>query len=506
MLCSSTSALYAGKYMARFDLRTAFKFSVIAIFACFTCWTRAEDAAVAPRIVDGTPQPVSAFPAVGVIEDDTHSFTCTGTLIDPTHVLTAGHCATDEATGKPVADGAGRFTIGGTTYKTARIFVHPSYSGAVVGSDNVFDVAVFQLERAVPNVTPVPINRTPPTVGQTVTLVGFGLVGSGKSGTLKKVPPPGIVYKGTNTIQTITNSELIWTFTQGTSSNAPGDSGGPAFVDVNGTMAIAGITSLGETIGGNKIRFGAKNFDTRIDTLAPWIDRILTGTSLDVPPTFVSPITINPNPATVGDSVQFTAAATDPDDASIFYLWNFGDGTASTGSTVAHNYVFPGTYAVSVTASDIVTGVTSNANVVVLPQSTGTISVDKLQIGVSFSASNKDSVSLQATLQPLSSLTALPAVGVLSIGGAQIQFMLDQRGQAKIPLGILKFNLLKGTFTANLRNTNLSSQLGSTGIINTTVTNAKVTVPIGLILNGVAFQADKSLLYSAKADKSGKAK
>ena len=494
--------------MSRFIGRPIVKLTAYILLAVVALQVRGEETVgVAPRIVDGTPQPVSAFPTVGVIEDDTHSFSCTGTLIDPTHVLTAGHCATDEATGKAIADDAGRFTLGGVTYKTAKIFIHPSYSGAVIGTDNVFDVAIFQLEKAVPNVTPSPINRTAPTVGTTVTLVGFGLVGNGKSGTLKKVPPPGIVYKGTNTIQTVTHSELIWTFTQGTSSNAPGDSGGPAFIDIGGgTMAIAGITSLGETLGGNKIKFGAHNFDTRIDVVAPWIDRVLTGTSNDVPPTFISPITITPNPATVGDSVQFNAAATDPDDANVFYLWNFGDGTASTGPQVAHNYVFPGTYAVSVVASDLVTGVTSNANVVVLPQSTGVMNVDKLQIGVSFVASDRDSLSLQVTLQPLSSLTALPAAGVLSIGGAQVQFMLDQRGKAKIAQGTFQFNLQKGTFTANLRNTNLSGNLGVVGIVNATLTNAKVTVPVGLILNGVSFQADKSLLYTAKADKSGKAK
>lgn len=466
---------------------------------------RAADA-VAPRIVDGVPVPVSDFPSVGLIEDSTHAFSCTGTLIDPTHVLTAGHCAMDESTGLPLANDAGRFILGGITYKTSRITIHPSFNSNVIGMDGVFDAAIFTLERAITDVTPSPILRNPPTPGTTVTLVGFGLVGTGKTGILKHQPPPGIVFKGTNSIQTVTATELIWTFTPGTSSNAPGDSGGPAFVDVGGTPTIAGITSLGETIGGNKIKFGAHNFDTRIDTLAPWIDAVLSGTSLDYPPVIVSPITVDPNPLKVGDSAQFTVAATDPDDANLFYLWNFGDGTAATGSSVGHTYVFPGSYDVSVTVSDIVTGITSNANVLVQPQGNGTMNVDKLQIGLFFSATGRDSINLQTTLQPLAGISALPSVGVLSVGDVQLEFTLDQRGKGRTVNGTFQFNPQKGTFKATLRNGTFALLLARNGLTDVTVINSQVVVPVALLLNGIAFNMDKTLIYTAQQDRSGKAK
>jgi hypothetical protein len=468
--------------------------------------TTAADS-VAPRIVEGMPVPTSKFPTVGIVEDNTHAFSCTGTLIDPTHVLTAGHCAMDESTGLPLAQDAGRFMLGGMTYKSSRITVHPSFNTNLIGMDGVFDAAIFTLERAVTNVTPSAILRQPPVPGTAVTLVGYGLIGtSGKTGTLRGQPPPGTVFVGTNSIQTVTQTELIWTFTPGTSSNAPGDSGGPAFIDLDGTMVIAGITSLGETIGGNKIKFGAKNFDTRIDTLAPWIDLVLSGTSLDIPPSIVSPITVDPNPVLVGDSAQFTVAATDPDDTNLFYLWNFGDGTASSGPVVGHTYVFPGTYSVSVTVSDIVTGVTSNANVVVQPQGTGTMNIDKLQIGLNFSSFGRDSINMQATLQPLSSVTALPSVGVLSVGDVQLEFTLDQRGKGKTSNGTFQLNLQKGTFKATIRNGTFAQLLSKNGLINADVFGAQVVVPVGLLLNGISFSMDKTLTYSAKADKFGKAK
>jgi PKD repeat protein len=42
----------------------------------------------------------------------------------------------------------------------------------------------------------------------------------------------------------------------------------------------------------------------------------------------------------------------DPDGAVDSYNWNFGDGTAGSGEIVTHEYDFPGTYTVSLTATD----------------------------------------------------------------------------------------------------------------------------------------------------------
>jgi PKD repeat protein len=54
----------------------------------------------------------------------------------------------------------------------------------------------------------------------------------------------------------------------------------------------------------------------------------------------------------VGSSVTFTAQASDPNDDSLSYTWDFGDGGTGTGASVTHTYGTTGTFTVKVTVSD----------------------------------------------------------------------------------------------------------------------------------------------------------
>ena len=50
--------------------------------------------------------------------------------------------------------------------------------------------------------------------------------------------------------------------------------------------------------------------------------------------------------------VNFSAAGNDPDGDPTTLVWNFGDGGAAGGTKVAHTFTTPGTYTVTVTATD----------------------------------------------------------------------------------------------------------------------------------------------------------
>ena len=53
------------------------------------------------------------------------------------------------------------------------------------------------------------------------------------------------------------------------------------------------------------------------------------------------------------ESIAFDATgSSDPDDASLTYQWEFGDGTTATGATPTHDYSSTGTYTATVTVSD----------------------------------------------------------------------------------------------------------------------------------------------------------
>jgi hypothetical protein len=71
-------------------------------------------------------------------------------------------------------------------------------------------------------------------------------------------------------------------------------------------------------------------------------------------PAVVSGVDINPRLGLAAiTSISFTAVgASDPDDDSLTYNWDFGDGATATGQTASHTYSSADTYLVTVTVSD----------------------------------------------------------------------------------------------------------------------------------------------------------
>jgi len=258
----------------------------------------AASAEISPRVVNGRDPVAGEVSALVYVRAG--GSVCSGTLVDPTHVITAGHCAH--------ARSASSFSVGTTSTgflpitawsPVSAVAVHPDYDNSTFAND----IAVLTLTIPVAGATPMPLttareSRSALRAGSAVRSAGFGYVSergplSNRAlvADLTVVPDRvcandeatydlgGVTFTGLGVdtsyavcaIGVRSDSTLIIDTCQG-------DSGGPLFAETPAGPRLVGLVSGGVGCagfeGGSELATKTPGIYTRIAPFLPWLNGI----------------------------------------------------------------------------------------------------------------------------------------------------------------------------------------------------------------------------------------
>lgn len=222
--------------------------------------------------------PHGGHPAVGLLTvtfRDGRREKCTGSLVGAHTVLTAAHCVVDATTlsfelGAPAGTALHTSTDQAAgprlRYAVQHVKVHPDYRADQPAS---FDLALLWLPQA-PNVAPLALGTRAPTVGQPVTLVGYGQT-AGATG------DAGIKRIASNAIAAV-EPTLVAIVGSGSGSGnfCLGDSGGPVLATVQGQERVVAVNShLVKATGGDLCNDDGRA--VRVDGQIRWLSEAAAG-------------------------------------------------------------------------------------------------------------------------------------------------------------------------------------------------------------------------------------
>jgi hypothetical protein len=191
---------------------------------------------------------------------------CSGALIAPSWIITAGHCFVDPH-GAPVSGpvpypttatvGSANLAVTDGQHRVAVTEVHQAPGT---------DIALGRLAQPIRDVAPIALTTTAPEEAMTLRIVGWGATGS-------LLPLPAIRLRtGLVTVSGVTGD------TVGVRGLSPArdtsaclyDSGAPYFTERSGEVVLVSVESDGPPC-----PHAEEETTARVDTVAPWIRRTL---------------------------------------------------------------------------------------------------------------------------------------------------------------------------------------------------------------------------------------
>ncbi len=350
-------------------LRRCLLLAVIGVFGTLTGAGAADATSRAPEIVGGTPASPGSWPWLAFVANTLPNATgvdlCSGTVVAPNVVLTAGHCAVDPASMTPyplaqfsVVTGSLDWTDATTRQVSAviRTVAYPGFLTITGANGEIYsDGDAALLELGTPTTAPAITLATDPedgalyTGGTPATIAGWGLTaGGGGSEPTQLQWANTVVQDGTYCAQqandqfaaAFDSSDQICAIDSPSDSAGicQGDSGGPIVATrPDGTPVEIAITSWSAS----SCTTQAPDFFTRTDVLSSWISQWLAA--------MAPPAAATLTPGTTTESSAQLNGTVDPNGTATSYDFQWGATTAY-GNTTPANSTGNGSTALAVNA------------------------------------------------------------------------------------------------------------------------------------------------------------
>lgn len=203
------------------------------------------------------------------------------TLIKENWLVTAAHAAIylkeEMETGKRP-----KVTIGIKQYDIEKVILHPNYKFNEREFSIENDIALIKIKGHITHISYAKLYDKQDEKGKQITIVGRGYFGTALTDAVKS---DGINRAATNKIDKVNSQWIRFKFDSPESENttelegvsANGDSGGPAFIDVNNVRYIIGVSShqLNDDEEAVENFYGVNEYYTRISSYKKWIEKYI---------------------------------------------------------------------------------------------------------------------------------------------------------------------------------------------------------------------------------------